>query len=325
MKKFKKILGYGFLAIVVVVIGFVLYLKFALPNIPVPENVTVEITPERVARGKYLANSVMLCMDCHSQRDWNTFSGPPKPGTQGEGGEVFNQEMGFPGKYYAKNITPAALSDWSDGELLRAITSGVNKDGKALFPVMPYPNYSKLDKEDIYSVIAYLRTIDPLENKVPESESDFPMSLIIHTIPMKPGFTSRPDKSDIVAYGKYMTTAASCTDCHTPMDKGQYIMDKQFAGGMEFPLRTGGKVYSANITPDKKTGIGNWTAESFVARFKIYADSSYTPQNIHSGDFNSEMPWLMYSTMDEYDLKAIFAYLQTVKPVSAKVTKFVPE
>jgi hypothetical protein len=325
MKKFKKILGYGFLVIVIVIIGFVLYLKFALPNIPVQENVKVEITPERVARGKYLANSVMLCMDCHSQRNWNLFSGPPKAGTHGEGGEVFDQEMGFPGTYYAKNITPAALSDWSDGELLRAITSGVNKDGKALFPVMPYPNYAKLDKEDIYSVIAYLRTIEPVKNNVPESKSDFPMSLIIHTIPLQAEFTTRPDKSDIVAYGKYMTTAASCTDCHTPMNKGQYNMEMQFAGGMEFPLRTGGKVHSANITPDKKTGIGNWTAESFVARFKVYADSSYTPQEIQKGDFNSEMPWLMYSTMDEYDLKAIFAYLQTLKPISNKVTKFVPD
>ncbi|MFB6341619.1 c-type cytochrome [Saccharicrinis sp. FJH62] len=325
MKKFKKILGYGFLVIVIVVIGFVLYLKYALPNIPVQENVNVEITPEQVARGKYLANSVMLCMDCHSQRDWNLFSGPPESGTRGEGGEVFDQEMGFPGKYYTPNITPAALSDWTDGELLRAITSGVNKEGKALFPVMPYLNYAKLDKEDIYSVIAYLRTIEPIEHTVPASKSDFPMSLIIHTIPKEPEFTKRPDKSDLLAYGEYMITAASCTDCHTPMKNGQFIMDMQYAGGMEFPLRTGGKVYSANLTPDKETGIGNWTAESFVARFKVYADSSYSPQEIHHGDFNSEMPWMMYSTMDEYDLKAIFAYLQTLKPKSNKVTKFVPE
>lgn len=322
MKTLKKILGYGLLLIAVVVIGFFLYLKFALPNIPVQDDIMVEITPERVERGAYLANSVMLCMDCHSQRDWNKFSGPPEAGTKGQGGEVFNEELGFPGNYYAPNITPTALADWSDGELLRAITSGVNKDGKALFPIMPYPNYAKLDVEDIYSIIAYLRTIEPIENDVPESKSNFPMSLIIHTIPLQAEFSKRPDTSNMVAYGEYMITAASCTDCHTPMINGQFDMEMQYAGGMKFPLKTGGAVYSANITPDKATGIGNWTEEAFIARFKAYADSLYSPQKINAGDFNTEMPWLMYSTMNEQDLKAIYAYLRSLDPITNKVTRF---
>ena len=59
--------------------------------------------------------------------------------------------------------------------------------------------------------------------------------------------------------------------------------------------------------------------------FKVYADSSYTPYPIKNGEYNTVMPWMMYSTMKESDLKAIFAYLQTVKPVKNEVVRFVPD
>ncbi|MGB0166777.1 MAG: cytochrome C, partial [Luteibaculum sp.] len=77
----------------------------------------VKLTDEAVARGEYLANHVMLCMDCHAQRDWTVFAGPPKPGTLGAGGERFDEMMGFPGKFISPNITPTKLEDWSDGEI----------------------------------------------------------------------------------------------------------------------------------------------------------------------------------------------------------------
>ena len=96
------------------------------------------------------------------------------------------------------------------------------------------------------------------------------------------------------------------------------------AGGFAFPLVSGGVVRSANITPNKETGIGNWTEEAFLARFKIYADTSYKPNSINKGDFNTIMPWMMYSTMKKTDLMAIFAYLMTVTPVYNKVEKFTP-
>jgi len=50
---------------------------------------------------------------------------------------------------------------------------------------MPYPNYGRMDKEDIYSMIAYIRSLAPIENEVPESKPDFPMNFIINTIPVK--------------------------------------------------------------------------------------------------------------------------------------------
>ena len=318
----KKIILYSLLVIVIAVTALISYVKLALPDVGDPEDLKIEYTAERVERGKYLANAVAVCMDCHSTRDWNTFAAPLKEGTLGKGGEEFTQEFGFPGHYYAKNITPYGIGKWTDGEIFRAITCGVNKDGKALFPVMPHPSYGKSDREDIYSLIAYIRSLTPIVNDLPEASSDFPMNIIINTIPKKAEFTSMPKKSDKLAYGKYLFTMASCTDCHTKQEKGAPIEGMELAGGFEFPLYTGGTVRSANITSDKATGIGNWNEQAFVSRFKMYADSAYKPQSIARNQFNTVMPWLMYSRMEEEDLKAIYAYLQTVKAVNNEVVNF---
>jgi hypothetical protein len=167
MKKFGKILLVLLLVVAVVIIGAITYITQALPNIPVQADLKVEATPERVARGEYLANHVTLCVDCHSTRDWNKFSGPMIPGTEGKGGETFDQSMNFPGRFVSKNITPFNLKHWSDGEIYRAITSGVSRDGHPFFPVMPYPYYNKLATEDVYSIIAYLRTLPAIASEPP--------------------------------------------------------------------------------------------------------------------------------------------------------------
>ncbi len=205
-----------------------------------------------------------------------------------------------------------------------AISCGVDKEGKALFPEMAYLNYGKMDKEDIYSIIAYLRTMKPVENNVPESKPDFPMSLIMHMIPKKASFTSIPDKNDKVAYGKYIFNAAACYSCHTRQVKGKPVAGMDLAGGFEFKMASGGSSYSANITPDGETGIGSWTEEVFVKRFKAFTDSIYKPAVVNKGDFNTIMPWSMYSNMKEEDLQALYAYLRTVKPVKNNVVRFKP-
>jgi mono/diheme cytochrome c family protein len=322
----RKILFYTslFLGIVVLaIIGLLAYVKIFLPNVGPPPDWKVEITPERIERGKYLAHHVMLCMDCHSQRDWSIFSGPPITGTEGSGGEIFDQKFGFPGKYVAKNLTPTHLSNWTDGEIYRAITCGVNKDGKALFQIMPYTNFGQLDIEDIKSVIAYIRTLKPIENNLPQSESDFPMNFIINTLPQKAQHTTIPPKTNTIAYGKYILTAAGCSECHTKSEKGK-VVGEYLAGGFEFPLPNGGIVRSVNITPDKKTGIGNWTKEQFIKSFKMYADSSFVPQKVKQGDFQTIMPRIMYAGMTNEDLGAIYDYIMTVKPVENRVTRFTP-
>lgn len=321
-QKLKKGIKYFFILAFVAILGLLSYVSFALPDVGDAENLTVEITPNRVERGKYLANSVNICMDCHSTRDWNKFSGPPIEGTAGQGGEEFNQKFGFPGRFYAKNITPFALKDWTDGEILKAISEGVSKDGTALFPIMPHPNYGKMDREDLYSIIAYIRTLKPIENIVPKSDPDFPMNFIINTIPQKAKFSKRPEPNNRLAYGAYLLNAASCNDCHTKKEKGTPIAGMELAGNFEFPLPKGGIVRSANITPDIETGIGTWTEEMFLQKFKIFQDSTYHIPEVLDNDFNTIMPWTMYSTMKDDDIKAIYAYLRTVKPIRNKVEKF---
>lgn len=320
-KKVIKFIGYTILVLLLLVLGLMIYVKTMLPSVGAPPDLKVELTPERIERGRYLANHVMLCVDCHSTRDWSLFSGPLKEGTHGKGGEVFDQQLGFPGKYIAPNITPSSLSGWTDGEIFRAITTGVSKDGHALFPIMPYLNYGQLDEEDIKDVIAYIRTLQPIENKTAASSSDFPMNFIINTIPQKAKLQKKPAKTDLLAYGKYITTAAGCGDCHTKQEKGS-VVGEPFAGGFEFKLLDGSVVTSSNITPDASTGIGNWTKQQFVNRFRIYADSSYTTPTVAKGDFQTIMPWVMYAKMDSLDLEAIYTYLKSLKPVNNSITKF---
>jgi len=324
MKKVIKILVYTLALIVVAIIVLVTYVKQALPNVGKPEKISIERTPERIARGKYLANSVTVCIDCHSTRDWNQFSGPIIEGTEGKGGEVFDQKFGFPGSFHARNITPASLSNWTDGEMLRAIASGVDKNGKALFPVMPHPNYGKLDREDLYSIIAYIRSLKPIEHQVPASVPDFPMNFILNTIPQKATYSKRPDTSNVLAYGQYIFTAAACNECHTKKEKGAPVSGMELAGGFEFSIGSGGIVRSANITPDNETGIGKLTESEFLRKFKHYNDSSYLNPIIKKNTINTVMPWMMYRNMKEQDLKALFAYIKTFKPIKNVVVKYTP-
>jgi mono/diheme cytochrome c family protein len=322
MKKVWKVILSILVIIVVAITALIGYVKTALPDIAAAEDLRIDYTQARIERGDYLANNVSMCIDCHSQRDYSKFAAPLVAGTEGQGGELFGKELGFPGDFYAPNITPAGIGTWTDGELLRAITTGVSKDGHALFPIMPYPNFGQLDKEDIYSIIAYIRTLKPIENKVAQSSAVFPVSIIINTMPTEANFSSIPTQQELIPYGKYIFTASSCTDCHTPMDKGERLADKFAAGGFEFNLPDGTVVRSSNITPDKQTGIGAWTEQQFIARFKLYSDSTFTPYEVGPGDFKTVMPWTSYTHMKETDLKALYAYLQSIPAVSNKVVKF---
>ena len=324
MKKLPKVIGFVLLGIAVLIGIFISYIKFALPNVGDPEEIKVELTPERIERGKYLAHSVTICMDCHATRDWSKFSGPPTEGTLGKGGDRFDQTVGLPGVYYAKNITPFGIKRYTDGELLRVITAGVTKEGRAMFPLMPYLNYGKMDREDIFDIIAYIRSISPIESTIPESVSDFPMSIIINALPEKASPQKKPDPKDELAYGAYMANASGCVECHTDVNNGQIIKELSFSGGREFLFPNGAVVRSSNITQDSETGIGKWTREQFIARFKQYADSAYVIPSVKPDEFNTIMPWTMYAHMKESDLSAIFAYLKTVKAIPNNVTKFSP-
>lgn len=119
-----------------------------------------------------------------------------------------------------------------------------------------------------------------------------------------------------------MTNAASCAECHTPMDgQGTPLPGKDFAGGFDFPLPGGGVVRSANITPDAVTGIGTWTEQQCIDKFKAFAGAparSLTPAEQRE---NTVMPWMTYADMTVEDLAAMYAYLRTLKPVVNRVSK----
>jgi cytochrome c2 len=322
MKKVLKYIGLVLIVLLILVVGLGAYVKIALPNVGEASTMKVEITPQTVKRGEYLANHVFLCIDCHSTRNWKEFAGPLVPGTLGKGGELFDQSMGFPGKFYAPNITPYGIGFWTDGEIFRAITTGVRKSGKPIFPVMPYDFFGKADPEDIKSIIAYIRTLPPIQYEVPAPEYDFPMNFILHTIPQKAEMTSAPSKDSSLQYGQYLTMA--CRVCHTPFENGKLVEQFTLAGGREFPF-PGGMVTSANLTPDNETGIGLWTKEAFMLRFRYYRDSVSAHRALGSlTEFNSPMPWVGISGMTDKDLECVYTYLQSLRPVKHVVIKYKP-
>jgi mono/diheme cytochrome c family protein len=322
MKTLFKVLLILVLVVVMCAVAGVGYLYARYPNVPEPENITVEATPEKVARGAYLSNHVTGCVICHAERDMTRYGGPVKEGTYGAGGEFFGDvEQGF--ALYSTNITPAAIGDWTDGELIRAFTAGVNADGEPLFPIMPYPKYARLSREDVEATVAYIRTLKPVHSTIPERELPFPLPLIVRTMPKPAAFRPMPAKSDKVAYGEYMTNAAVCADCHTPTDdSGQPLPGRDFSGGQEFKLPNGAVVRPANITADADTGIGTWSEQQFIDKFKAWRTMETRPLSAAEQRENTIMPWQYYAGMTDEDLGAIYAYLRSLKPVVNRVTKF---
>lgn len=292
------------------------------PRVGPPSPLKVTSSEALVSRGAYLATHVATCVDCHAQRDWSRFSGPPIPGSEGGPGLRYTREMGVPGEVTAPNITPAALSSWSDGEIERALTAGVSKDGRALFPIMPYLGYAQLCQDDVNALIAYLRTLPSVEGTTPPPDADFPFSLILNSIPTEQPRPACPSPDDTVAHGRYLATVAGCVHCHTPVERAQPIEGKALAGGHEFPLPTG-TVRSPNLSADVETGIGGWTKEAFLARFHAYRDGELPL--VPPGQLQTVMPWKLFAGMRDEDLGAIYDYLRTLPPQKSVVERWAPK
>jgi mono/diheme cytochrome c family protein len=308
---------------VIATAGSVAWLYIEYPKVPEPAPMTVALSPQKIARGAYLFNNVARCVDCHSTRDWRKYAAPVIPGTEGKGGEAFTHAlMGVPGNFYARNITPTALADWTDGEIARAITTGVNKHGEALFPVMPYRNYGELDPEDIDALVAYVRTLKPQPDEVPDRSFQFPMQILVRTLPQPARFTSRPDPKDRIAYGGYLARTAGCAECHaTRNEDGSVRPGMEYAGGMAFRFPEGGIVRAPNITPDADTGIGMWSEAQFVTRFKVWQMAPDRVLSAAQRSANTVMPWRELGGMTRDDLSAIYAFLRDLKPVIHRVRK----
>jgi mono/diheme cytochrome c family protein len=301
--------------------GGLAYLQVRYPDVGPAPSITVPRDPPVLDRGRYLARHVALCIDCHSKRDWTRYAGPVLPGTEGMGGQRFAEDIGLPGVFRSPNITPAAIGSWTDGELWRAVAEGVSRDGRSLFPFMPYLAYGRMAEEDLSAVLAYVRTLPSIPGAVPERQLDFPVNLLVRTFPKKASPAPRPPESDRKAYGAYLAAVASCADCHTPQEGGKPVAGMEYAGGYEFRLPFG-IVRSANITPDRETGIGTLDRAAFVAKFKAFDPGRTKPIDVSPGTPNTIMPWTEYAGMNEDDLGAIHEYLGNLKPVRNPVERF---
>ncbi|HYZ83450.1 MAG TPA: cytochrome c [Bryobacteraceae bacterium] len=315
----KKILGLALLSAVSMAGAGLAFLYYREPESRPARNVQVDMSSASIERGKYIYN-LADCDGCHSPHDPLRYDTPPEEGKRGSG-RVFN-EPDMPGKIYTPNITPVkqtGIGTWSDGEKIRAIREGIGKHGQALFPLMPYENYRYMSDADVEALVAYLNSLPPVNHALPRTEVAFPVSMLMKAAPRpvdKP--IERPDRGNRHSYGEYLVTVASCETCHTPMDKGKPIRSKRLAGGNVF--REGPvPVVSANITPDRETGIGDWSFDRFRDRFYAHKDHAGKPIDPVKPERFSVMPWGNLSQLPEDDLAAIYQYLMTQPPIANKV------
>jgi mono/diheme cytochrome c family protein len=308
------------LAIVILVPGAGLaYLYLRKPAQAPPSAIQVPMTPERIARGKYLFEAVVDCDGCHSQRDYTRIVGPVVPEGRGRGNVMSELIPALPGRVVAPNITPdreTGIGAWTDGEKIRAIREGVGRDGRALFPMMPYEGLRHLSDEDVQALVAFLNTLPAVRNPLPKTELAFPVNLMIKGVPQPVGSVPPPDRFNRLKYGEYLAAVASCEVCHTPTNRGQPLPGKRYAGGEKFDAPALGVVYTANITPDLETGIGKWSEDFFLKKFYDYKEYAVSgPPKVTGRDQFTVMPWLVFSRMTPEDLGAIYTYLRTVQPV----------
>ena len=318
-RRWGKILGIILLVIIVLVglgITFTIgWRPFIGPKTRALTDRKFEATSARLERGEYLVNGVLGCYGCHTEADWSKPGAPPLAGREGSGHVWADQNMPW---LAAPNITSdkeTGVGNWSDDTLARAIREGIGHDGRALFPIMPYLNYRNMSDEDLASVIVYIRRTPPVRNQLPTTKMPFPLNFLIKSVPEPvTSAVATPDQSTPMARGKYLVTLASCTDCHTPQDKGQPIPGMDFAGGFIL-YEPKGEVASANITP-APSGIGYYNEATFIQALRN--------GKVGARPLHASMPWYFYGKMKDDDLSSIFAYLQTLKPVKHQLDNTEP-
>ena len=312
MRRWKKFAFGALLALVVVMLAGISvtvgWRPFLGPDARPLTARRFEPSSARRERGEYLVRKVAGCLYCHSELDPSAAGLSIRTGTEGMGRNWAPD--GFPW-ITAPNITPdreTGAGAWSDDALARAIREGIGHDGRALFPLMPYENLKRMSDEDLAAVVVYLRALKPVQHELPPSDVPFPANRMINLVP-EPihGTVPAPDLRTAVGRGEYLTTLASCYDCHTPRDaRGQYVEGLAFAGGNTL-MYTGQKpAAAANLTP-ASNGIPYYHEDLFVEVMRT--------GRVRERKISDLMPWSMYRGMTDEDLKAIFAYLQTLQPV----------
>ena len=274
-----------------------------------------EPTRARLARGRYLVEGVVHCFACHADVDW-AGTGLPRPGTKGGGSQIPDEMIPF--KVFAPNISPdpeTGAGTWTDEQFVRALRQGIGHDGRTLFPLMPYLSFRSLSDQDLAAVIAYVRSIPAVRHTVPRTEWPNELKQIFKPLPPT-GPVAPPNMSDPVKRGAYLVAIANCAGCHTPIDeKLQPLPGMDFAGGQ--PLNgPWGRVASQNLTPDP-SGIPHYDEAMFIKTIRTGRVGGVR-------QLNHIMLWKYFRNMTNDDLKAIFAYLRTLKPVKHRVDNAEP-
>lgn len=249
-----------------------------------------------VERGRYLATAAD-CGSCH------TIPGSDHPFS---GGRPIETPFGV---LVAPNITPdreTGIGAWSDDEFDAAVRKGVRRDGKRLYPAMPFPYFARMAQEDVKDIRAYLSTVEPVHNPVAVNQLPFPLNqrmamTVWDTLYFTPGeFREQPDKSKQWNRGAYLVEGPGhCGACHTP---------KTALGGDEPDKRLQGYTLQGWVAPDITSGQGplaDWSADDLAQYLKTGHNRFAAAAGLMG-----EVVELSTSKLSDGDVKAMATYLK---------------
>jgi mono/diheme cytochrome c family protein len=255
-----------------------------------------EPSAETIARGKALTEAAD-CANCHT-------ADPAKPFAGGK-----RIETPF-GGIYSPNLTPdrdTGLGSWTDEEFYRALRYGVGRDGSRYYPAFPYPNFTKLIRDDILAIRAYLATQTPFRNIRPQPDLRWPLNYRVvmrvwNFLFFRPGiFEPDQQKSAEWNRGGYLVTgAAHCGGCHTP--KNMFGADKR---GRAFGGALVQGWFAPRLDSAERSGLKSWSVDDIVE----YLQSGRNAKS-HADGLMAEVVVNSTSKMSDADVRAIAVYLK---------------
>ncbi|WP_144107881.1 c-type cytochrome [Paraburkholderia sp. BCC1886] len=262
---------------------------------------------EQLKHGEYLARAAD-CIACHTSNRSEPFAG----------GVPFNLPFGT---IYSTNITPDStngIGGLSDAEFISAVREGRSKDGKRLYPAMPYTSYTQMTDADILAIRAYLRTVAPIAKPAPANTLGFPFNqrwaMVFWNLFNFSSGRYQPDATKSVEWnrGAYLVGAlAHCQECHTPRNFMQGLSGKSLAGAQL------GNWTAYNITPDRTAGIGGWSEAELIA----YLRDGAVPGKANAAGPMAEVVENSTRFLTPEDLKAMAVYLRSVPAHNAGETQ----